>query len=248
MILEDSSEDIHFIERELKRGEIDFTSCVVAQKEQYQRALQDFRPDIILCDHSLPQFNSIEAMHLRNRFQESHDVSIPFILITGSVSEEFAVQIMKAGADDYILKDRLKRLPSAIKNAAEKAQLEKERMNHLSEITLQSGLMKEAEQLANLGCWKVDLITGKHQWSDEAFRILGFSPGGIHPNYENFRRHVHPDDEQSLTFMLTDAITGVPVQECEFRIIDTEDRVKTIQAKIVVKRDLETSSVKPISW
>ena len=78
LILEDSSEDIHFIERELKRGEIDFTSCVVAQKEQYQRALQDFRPDIILCDHSLPQFNSIEAMHLRNRFQESHDVSIPF--------------------------------------------------------------------------------------------------------------------------------------------------------------------------
>ena len=121
-------------------------------------------------------------------------------------------------------------------------------MNHLSEITLQSGLMKEAEQLANLGCWKVDLITGKHQWSDEAFRILGFSPGGIHPNYENFRRHVYPDDEQSLTFMLTDAITGVPVHECEFRIIDTEDRVKTIQAKIVVKRDLENRAYQLIGF
>src|SRR5690349_19944751 len=147
LILEDSPEDLDLVERELKRGGINFISNVVKKKEEYEKALNDFNPDIILSDHSLPQFNSIEAMQIWKDFQKQKNVMVPFILITGSVSEEFAVQSIKAGADDYILKDQLKRLPSSIKSALEKVKLERERMNYLSEILGQSALMKEAEHL-----------------------------------------------------------------------------------------------------
>ena len=237
LILEDSPDDLDLVERELKRGGIEFTSTVVKRKEEYERALKEFRPDVILSDHSLPQFNSVEAMQIWKNFQKENNISIPFILITGSVSEEFAVQSIKAGADDYILKDRLKRLPSSIKSAIEKVKLEQERINYLSEILIQSNLMKEAEHLANFGSWQVDLSTGKHEWSDEAFRIFGFVPGEIDPDYEKFFKHVHAEDRESLKHVINEAINNLHFQQCEYRIIDKEGNIKTLLSKILVKRD-----------
>ena len=237
LILEDSPDDLDLVERELKRGGIQFTSTVVKRKEEYERALKEFRPDVILSDHSLPQFNSVEAMQIWKNFQKENNITIPFILITGSVSEEFAVQSIKAGADDYILKDRLKRLPSSIKSAIEKVKLEQERINYLSEILIQSNLMKEAEHLANFGSWQVDLSTGKHEWSDEAFRIFGFLPGEIDPDYEKFFKHVHAEDRESLKHVINEAINNLHFQQCEYRIIDKEGNIKTLLSKILVKRD-----------
>lgn len=237
LILEDSSDDLDLIERELKRGGIDFTMAVVKRKDEYAQALNIFKPDVILSDHSLPQFNSIEAMQLWKEFQKEQGLLIPFILVTGSVSEEFAVQSLRAGADDYILKDRLKRLPSSIKSALDRVKLEKERKRYLSEIIAQSALMEEAEELAHFGSWQVDLITGKHQWSAEAFRIFGFSPGETEPSYENLFRHVHPEDKHTLKQTIDDAIGALPVQECEFRTIDKDQRIKNLHSKILVKRN-----------
>lgn len=248
LILEDSPEDLDLVERELKRGGITFTSVVVKKREEYEKALNEFAPDIILSDHSLPQFNSIEAMQIWKNFQKENNISIPFILITGSVSEEFAVQSIKAGADDYILKDRLKRLPTSIKSALDKAKLERERMNHVSEIIAQSDLMKEAEHLANFGSWQVDLITGKHQWSDEAFRIFGFSPGEIDPDYEKFFKYVHPDDRAGLKHTINEAINSLPFQECEYRIIDKDEKVKNLHSKILVKRDVQQRAYQLIGF
>ena len=239
MILEDSPEDLDLVERELKRGGINFISTVVKKKEEFEKALDEFSPDVILSDHSLPQFNSIEAMQLWKDFQRKKNVTIPFILITGSVSEEFAVQSIKAGADDYILKDRLKRLPSSIRSALDKVKLERERMNYLTEILGQSALMKEAEHLANFGSWQVELSSGKHQWSDEAFRIFGFAPGEIDPDYGRFFEHVHPEDQESLKHIIKEAINRLEFQQCEYRIIDRNDQVKTLLSKILVKRDGE---------
>ena len=72
LILEDSIEDLDLVERELKRGGIEFTSAVVKKKDEYEKALGEFRPDVILSDHSLPQFNSIEAMQIWKDFQKQN--------------------------------------------------------------------------------------------------------------------------------------------------------------------------------
>ena len=239
LILEDSIDDVALIERELRRGGIEFITHVVKAKQEYEKALRAFNPDVILSDHSLPQFNSIEAMQVWKEHQKSVNSSVPFILITGSVSEEFAVQTIKAGADDYILKDRLKRLPSSIKRAMEKCQLERERSNHLSEMMAQSELMKEAEHLAGFGCCKVDLVNGQQQWSDEVFRILGFAPGEVLPGYETFFTYVHPDDRENIKHVVNQAILTRKVRECEYRIVDRNNAVKTLHSKILVKDDAE---------
>lgn len=127
LILEDSSDDVELIKRELKKGGIDFISMVVDTKPEFENALNEFKPEVIICDHSLPQFNSIEALDLHKQHTKKSGSSIPFILVTGSVSDEFAAKVIKLGADDYILKDRLKRLPSSVDNALRKCQAENEK-------------------------------------------------------------------------------------------------------------------------
>jgi DNA-binding response OmpR family regulator len=124
LMLEDVAEEAGLIERVLKRENLSFKSIRVDTSEEFSDALDQFVPDIILSDHALPQFNSIEALKMcRNR-----GLIIPFILVTGTVSEEFAVNCLKEGIDDYILKDNLSRLPSAIINALNQRKVESQRL------------------------------------------------------------------------------------------------------------------------
>jgi two-component system response regulator len=243
LMLEDSREDIYLIERELKAGSIAFTSFVVDGKDEFKNALYEKKPDVILSDHSLPQFNSIEALKVYQQFQSETKIIIPFILITGSVSEEFAAKCIKSGVDDYILKDSLKRLPSSIHNALEKARLEMERLKFLEEIISNEAMMREAEQLAHFGSWQVDLMTGKHKWSDEMCRIFGYEPGDLRLTYETFLEHIHPDDRQYIKDIIDETIRHRDSCPCEFRIIGDRVKVKYIFSNILVKRNHEHRAV-----
>ena len=113
LILEDIEEDVWLVERVLKKDGLKFRILTVDSEAEFTGALDSFKPQVILSDHSLPQFNSTEALKISRK--KTPDT--PFILVTGTVSEEFAVNSLKQGADDYVLKSNLNRLPSAIKTA-----------------------------------------------------------------------------------------------------------------------------------
>lgn len=119
--LEDLEEDFFLITHALKKSGMDFIAKRVDSKEEFSNALDDFGADLILCDHSLPQFNSNEAL----RIFHQRRLQIPFILVTGAVSEEFAVSSLKHGADDYVLKSNLARLPNVIDNALKQKEAER---------------------------------------------------------------------------------------------------------------------------
>lgn len=123
LILEDVEEDAVLVEYVLKREKLVFTRIRVDTREHFTEALDSFKPDIILSDHSLPQFNSLEAL----KICQSKKLDIPFILVTGAVSEEFAVDCLKRGADDYVLKSNLARLPLAIRYALRQHRYESNR-------------------------------------------------------------------------------------------------------------------------
>ena len=82
LILEDSAEDVSLMERELKRSGIEFMSKVVKTRQDYESGIHKFNPDVILSDHSLPQFNSIEAMKIWKEHRLAAGLMIPFRLIT----------------------------------------------------------------------------------------------------------------------------------------------------------------------
>jgi PAS domain S-box-containing protein len=114
--LEDFAIDAELIDRELKKAGLKFKTLVVIDEKSFIRGLTDFSPDIILSDHTLPSFDSLAAL----RILRERQIAIPFILITAATTEEVAVNVMKAGAWDFIVKDRIQRLPSAVLQAMEK--------------------------------------------------------------------------------------------------------------------------------
>jgi len=122
LMLEDIPIDAEMIERELQNANILYNARRVASKSKFLKELELFSPDLVLADYSLPQFSGLEALKIVRTMK----VRIPFILVTGMKNEEIAVECLKEGADDYILKSSLRRLPGAIQNALEKQRAERE--------------------------------------------------------------------------------------------------------------------------
>ena len=112
LCLEDNEDDYDLIVRSLKK-DVAIISTRVDTREAYLKALNSFKPDVILSDHALPAFDSLEALELK----KSSGLNVPFILVTGAVSDEFAVTSLKLGADDYVLKDKLRNLASVVLNS-----------------------------------------------------------------------------------------------------------------------------------
>lgn len=139
-MLEDLQDDVGLIERTLRKEGMNFTSKRVDSQEEFSDCLTHFQPDVILSDHALPQFNSLEALKICRK----QAVNVPFILVTGTVSEEFAVSCLKQGADDYVLKSNMVRLPSAILNALKQRHHEAKRKK--AEFTLR----KQNEELVKI--------------------------------------------------------------------------------------------------
>jgi PAS domain S-box-containing protein len=119
LMVEDFSSDAELIKHQIRKSEILFIDKIVDTKESYIKALGDFMPDIILSDFTLPTFDGMQALRIREELAPS----IPFILVTGSINEETAVEVMKAGADDYIIKGHITRIGAAIKQSLEKREI-----------------------------------------------------------------------------------------------------------------------------
>jgi len=119
LFVEDVPADAEIAVRELQKGGIQFRSVRVDTKEEFLKALEEFRPDIIISDYAMPEFDGMQALILAKEYE----AGIPFIMLTGSINEETAVECMKAGATDYILKDRMKRLPFAVNEALEQRKI-----------------------------------------------------------------------------------------------------------------------------
>lgn len=110
LLLEDNPTEAELVQRVLLKGKLNFEFRLATDKKTFLHLLDEFSPDVVLSDHSLPQFSSYDALTMTRQKLPY----VPFILVTGTASEEYAANIIKHGADDYILKDRMTRLPAAI--------------------------------------------------------------------------------------------------------------------------------------
>lgn len=122
LIVEDLPSDAELAQRELKTVLDNFSTQVVETEESYLEALNEFMPDLIISDYEMPEFDGLSALKIQ---QEKYPF-IPFIILTGSMNEDTAVECIKSGADDYVIKEHIKRLGQAVLNAIEKKKVEKE--------------------------------------------------------------------------------------------------------------------------
>jgi PAS domain S-box-containing protein len=213
--LEDLPTDAELVEYELKKGSLEFDKRVVDNREDFIKMLGDFNPDIILSDHSLPSFDSVQALAILKEMK----LEIPFILITATVSEEFAVDIMKQGASDYILKDRLQRLPLAVINSIEKRRLEEEQQ------AAHERLLFHIEN-APLGFIEWDENGFAKSWSKRSEEIFGWTDKIPGETPENWIGQVYEEDLPSVSKLIDQLISGeVKRNKMQYRNITKDGRV-----------------------
>ena len=194
-MLEDVETDVALAERELLAAGIKFSTLRVQTKDEFIRELHSFRPDIVLADYSLPRMTGLEAL----RLLQEEGVDVPFILVTGTQNEEVAVECMKAGADDYILKTSLKRLPSALSNALKKHQAEREKRRTQAILSESENQFRTLVQSIDEIVWIVetseDGLRGNLKFvSKQLKNILGYQPEDMLNNPDLWQSLIHPDD------------------------------------------------------
>jgi len=147
LILEDTASDAELMEDELKQAGLVFTAKRVATKADFIRQVEVFLPDIILADYSLPGFSGKSALNIvLNQYPD-----IPFIFVSGALGEEIAVELLKKGATDYVLKNNLLRLAPSVNRALkelsehnERRKAEDDLKRSEKELQLKSKTLEEA--------------------------------------------------------------------------------------------------------
>ena len=123
LLVEDNPDDVELITRSLRRSGYDVTSDVVQTAEDFARQIHTNAYDIILTDYNLPKWNGMAVLDVLS--QDSLDV--PVILVSGSLGEVTAVECIKRGASDYVLKDNLSRLTASVRRALQERQMRMDR-------------------------------------------------------------------------------------------------------------------------
>ena len=140
LILEDVPTDAELIQFELREGGTTFTPKCVKDKAGYIKAIDEFSPDIILSDYSLPSFDGLSALKLAG--QKCPDV--PFVFVSGALGEETAIELLKQGATDYVLKSRLSRLGPAVVRALQEVAERQEKKAAEQALELKTRSLEEA--------------------------------------------------------------------------------------------------------
>ncbi|OGP83386.1 MAG: hypothetical protein A2Y95_00340 [Deltaproteobacteria bacterium RBG_13_65_10] len=178
LFVEDDPKDLELSLMELQRSGFEIRGDVVQDPEEFMRRLRTTNYDIVLSDYRLPGWTGMEALECLQ--QEGKD--IPFILMTGSLGEETAVECIKRGAADYVLKDRLVRLPVAVRHAMEERRLRVEH-TRLEEQLLQSQKMEAVGRLAG---------GGAHDFNNLMQIILSYAEMAVE------RSAMDPEERQDL--------------------------------------------------
>ena len=174
LVVEDLPTDAELMARELRKAGVAFDMRVVGSEAEFVSALAQFSPDIVLSDYSLPGFSGMAALAIARKTQPR----IPFVFVSGSIGEEKAIEAIKSGARDYVLKDNLIRLPHALRRALEEAAQRNareatERALHASEEKNQ--LFATLVEQSSDAIFSKDLNGVVMSWNRGASALYGFS-------------------------------------------------------------------------
>ena len=227
LLLEDVPEDVELILLSLSNSDLEFTYDVAETAIIYQEKLQQNSYDAVLADYRLPGFNGLQALKI---LQQSGQ-KIPFILVTGSIGEETAVECIKAGITDYLLKDRLFRLPNMLVRSLEEFTLRSQQQKTLLEQKKAEKALRDSEKrFRALIENAIDIILivseqGKFTYlSPSVKRILGYDPHSLMD--QSFFDLIHPEDQERIK-QVFESIKHKPHQSTpltEFRISSNDNR------------------------
>jgi len=157
-----------------------------------EKALAELEWDIILSDYAMPGFTGLDAL----RVLKESGRDIPLIIISGTIGEDVAVEAMRVGVDDYLMKGNLTRLAPAIEREIENAASRQLQKRAEEALRRSEENLANAQRIAHIGSWDWDIQNDQLSWSEEIYRIFGLDHSDFEGTYEAFFATIHPDDRQ----------------------------------------------------
>ncbi|TYQ28134.1 response regulator [Pseudanabaena sp. UWO311] len=215
--IEDSEDDALLVMRELRRAGFTVVWERVETAEDLQNALTNQTWDVIISDYHLPKFNASRALQIVK--QDFPD--LPFIVVSGVIGETSAVELMKAGAQDYLMKGKLTRLAEAVRREIREAQIRVERQRSKQELDSAQERLQLAIEGSGIGLWDWNIQTGAVTINDRWTEIIGYSMDELAPiSFETWQQHTYPDDSQEVNLALEQYLRQeTPNYECELRML-----------------------------
>jgi PAS domain S-box-containing protein len=188
--------------------------------------------DLILADYSLPSFDGISALKLATKACPD----VPFIFVSGTLGEEVAIEALKIGATDYVLKARLSRLVPSVLRALREATQRAERRRAEEALRQSEAYLAEAQRLSHTGSFGWRPSTGEIIWSEETFRIFEYDRA-TKPSIEVILQRVHREDAASVKETVERASQDGKDFEHEYRLVMPDGSVKHVHVVAHAERD-----------
>ncbi len=175
LIVEDLPADAELAQREIRKT---LESCIfqrVETREDYVVALVEFQPDIIISDYRMPRFDGLTALKLALE----KTPLVPVIILTGAINEDTAVECMKAGANNYVIKEHLKRLGQAVVHALEEKRVRQDRQQAERLLLFNEKRYRQLVESSNDWLWEMDSDSVYTFASPHCREFLGYEPEEI---------------------------------------------------------------------
>src|ERR1700704_491035 len=227
LLAEDLANDAELVLIELKRGGLRADHCLVDGEKSFVDALREFKPDVILSDFSMPGFDGMAALALaRERCPDA-----PFIFVSGTIGEESAVNALKSGATDYVLKNNLVRLSSAVERALREGKERAARRKVEGELeTLRERLRSVVATLPDV-VWSGAIPSREVLYVSPATdAVFGRTQKEVYEGRTLWGEPIHPEDRPRIMALWQGAVTGETF-EAEYRIVKPDGEVRWIQGR-----------------
>ena len=235
LMVEDVATDAELEMRELRRAGIRVEHRLVDREEDFVFALSEFNPDVIISDFSMPHFDGMAALSIaRERAPQ-----VPFIFVSGTIGEEYAIRALRNGATDYVLKTNLVRLPAAVERAMQDARDRRARRKAERKLAeARERLQSIYEALPDV-LWSVALPERQLTYiSPAAGEIYGRPPEAFTEDQNLWRSVVHPDDKPAAIAAWRRLLEGVPL-DIEYRFSRPDGTIRWLhdRARLIVGSD-----------
>jgi signal transduction histidine kinase/CheY-like chemotaxis protein len=224
LLLEDNAADAQLAQDVLEADGLPCDVVRVQTRAEFVSALEDRRLDLILADHSLPSFDGVSALKITIGARPD----LPFIFVSGTLGEEVAIEALKIGATDYVLKTKLSRLVPAVQRAMREAEERAERKKAERAMRRSEAYLSEAQRLSRTGSFGWHAVSGQIYWSDETFRIFECDPA-ITPTIQTVLDRTHPEDRPSVRQTIDRAATEKRDFAHEYRLMMPDGSVKHVR-------------------
>jgi PAS domain S-box-containing protein len=222
--LEDDVRDTELIQATLEAEGIEAELTRVETEQDFFSALARGDVDLVLADYTLPSFDGMSALRIAR--QKAPDV--PFLFVSGTLGEDVAIEALKTGATDYVLKTRLNRLVPAITRALRETRERTERNRAKEALGRSEAYLAEAQRLSQTGSFGWDVSTGEIYWSLETFRIFGYEPAA-NVTIEKVLQRTHPDDRSAVQQLCERVSRERKEWDLEHRLLMPDGSVKYVR-------------------